>query len=151
MTNQFYIQKENRKILITILDKYSDRQLNKIPKGFKNNLIWNIAHLLVTQQLLTYALAGLDCLVSKEMIKKFGKGSFPQISINRDEINKIKAQLITVIEKTEEDYKKGVLSKFNPYTTSLGNTLNTIEDAIQFATFHEGIHLGIILSIQKLV
>jgi len=61
MTNQFYIQKENRKILITILDKYSDRQLNKIPKGFKNNLIWNIAHLLVTQQLLTYALAGLDC------------------------------------------------------------------------------------------
>jgi len=151
MTNQFYIQKENRKILITFLDKYFDRQLNKIPKGFKNNLIWNIAHLLVTQQLLTYALAGLDCLVSKEMIKKFEKGSFPQISINRDEINTIKAQLITVIEKTEKDYNNGLFSNFNPYTTSLGNTLDTIEDAIQFATFHEGIHLGIILSIQKLV
>jgi len=151
MTNQFYIQKENRKIVATILDKYTDEQLNKIPKGFKNNLIWNIAHLLVTQQLLTYALAGLDCLVSKEMIKKFGKGSFPQTSIKRNEINTIKEQLIPIIEKSEDDYKKGLLSNFKPYTTSLGNTLNTIEDAIQFATFHEGIHLGIILSLKKLV
>jgi hypothetical protein len=29
-------------------------QLNTIPEGYNNNLIWNIAHIIVVQQMLVY-------------------------------------------------------------------------------------------------
>jgi hypothetical protein len=32
-------------------------QLNKIPEGYNNNLIWNIAHVVVVQQMLVYKLS----------------------------------------------------------------------------------------------
>jgi len=37
-----------------MITPFSLEQLNKIPEGFNNNLIWNIAHCVVTQQLLCY-------------------------------------------------------------------------------------------------
>ena len=38
-------------------------------------MIWNIAHCIVTQQLLTYKLSGLEGVISDEMIAKFRKGT----------------------------------------------------------------------------
>lgn len=46
----FDISIKNRKLLESILENYSLKQLNMIPKGFSNNLIWNIGHIIVTQQ-----------------------------------------------------------------------------------------------------
>jgi hypothetical protein len=37
-------------------------QLNIVPDGFNNSIAWNIAHILVTQQLLHYKLSGKDCV-----------------------------------------------------------------------------------------
>ena len=50
---------ETRKFLLKIISSLSNEQLNKIPVPFKNNIAWNIAHLVVTQQLLCYKLSGL--------------------------------------------------------------------------------------------
>jgi len=41
-------------------DNYTLEQLNKIPEGFSNNLIWNIGHIIVTQQVLIYKLSNLQ-------------------------------------------------------------------------------------------
>ena len=38
------------------LKSMSLKELNTIPKGFNNNIIWNIGHIVVTQQLLAYKL-----------------------------------------------------------------------------------------------
>jgi hypothetical protein len=43
-------------------------QLNTIPEGYSNNLIWNIAHIVV-QQMLVYKLSGLPMMISDEMVK----------------------------------------------------------------------------------
>jgi hypothetical protein len=39
------------------LSGYNLDQLNTIPEGFNNNLIWNIGHIIVSQQLLVYKLS----------------------------------------------------------------------------------------------
>ena len=43
------------------------------------------------------------------------------------------------------------LRVFKPYMTSTGIGLNNIEDAISFSTYHDGIHLGIVISQMKIV
>ena len=126
-------------------------QLNKIPQGFKNNIVWNIAHLTVTQQLLCYKLSGLNCLVTEEMIADFQKGTAPNQPISKVAFEAITAQFLQLPLRLEEDYNKGIFKNYSEYKTSVNITLNSVEDAIMFNTYHEGIHLGIILQLMKFV
>jgi len=78
MQQAFDITRTNRKVLAEMLKNYSLEQLNRIPEGFSNNIIWNIAHTIVVQQLLVYKLSGLPTMVSNEMISKYQKGTKPE-------------------------------------------------------------------------
>jgi len=141
----------NRTSLLKILEKLTPKELCFIPKGFSNNIIWNLVHILVTEQLLTYKLSGLPLNIDENFVRLFGKGSLPLISISQEDINEIKEKLITANKQTKIDYDKGLFKNFSPYETSTGIVLNSVDDALQFNAFHEGIHLGIILSIKKLL
>ncbi|MFZ2284417.1 MAG: DinB family protein [Lutibacter sp.] len=151
MQKHFDILIKTRQLLLKISEHLSMEQLNKIPQGFKNNIAWNIAHLAVTQQLLCYKLSGLNCLVSEEMIAGFQKGTAPNQPISKEEFQAIKAQFLQLPLQLEEDYNKGIFKNYSEYKTSVNITLNSVEDAIMFNTYHEGIHLGIILQLMKFV
>jgi hypothetical protein len=151
MQNQIETLLQTRKFLLKLTENLTNKQLNKIPAGFKNNIAWNIAHLLVTQQLLCYKLSGLPCLVSEEMIENFQKGSMPNYEVSEIEMQKIKKQFIELPILLKEDYSNGIFKNYNPYTTSVNVTLNTVDEAIAFNLYHEGIHLGIILQLLKFI
>ncbi len=137
--------------LLYLLENLTPEQLCFIPKGFKNNILWNLGHILITEQMLSYGLSGLDLSVDKKFVKIYGKGSLPKITVTIEEINEIKTQLIPAIKQTKKDLKNGTFKTYNPYTTSVGITLKSVEEALQFNLFHEGIHFGIILSIKKIL
>ena len=145
----FDITLKNRVILKSFIESFSLEELNKIPQGFNNNMIWNIAHIIATQQVLVYKLSGLPTLISNEMIEMFRKGSKPERNLTQNEVDEIKGLLFSTVEKTKEDYRKGVFKSYQNYTTSTNTTLNKIEDALGFNIFHEGIHLGYILALKK--
>jgi len=151
MNLQFEITKLNRNILLGLTKNLSLSQYNFIPKGFKNNIAWNLGHILVTQQLLVHKLSNIDCVVDVDTIKKFGKGSVPQTDYTLEEIEALKAQFLTSVDITSDLYDKDTFKTFNVYPTSLGYTINTVEEAIAFSNYHEGIHLGIIIALKKLV
>jgi len=134
------------------LDKLSLEDLNKIPDGFKNNIIWNIGHIVVTEQLLLYRLSGLPTMVSDEMIEKYKVGSKPEKFVIQEEVDEISELLFSTIKKTQEDYKNNKFVNYKEYTVSTtGNTLRNIDDAISFALFHEGMHFGYVLALRKLI
>lgn len=147
----FQVTSFNRTTLSYFLENLSLEQLFTIPKGHKNNIIWNIAHIMVTEQLLTYGLSGLDLPIDKKFVEMYGKGSTPTGEISKDEVEEVKTQLISAVKQTEIDYKNGVFKNFKEYPTSTGITLKNIDDALSFNAFHEGIHLGVILSLKKIV
>jgi len=151
MNKQFEILKQSRKLILKSIDNLSIEQLNTIPKGFKNNIAWNIAHLVVTQQLLCYKLSGLSCLISDEMIEKYQKGTTPLKDISKEELEGIKELFLELPQKLEEDFKNQLFQKYYPYKTSVNIALNSIEDSVEFNAYHEGIHLGIILQLIKFV
>ena len=145
----FDVLLKNRTILKSFIESFSLEELNKIPQGFNNNIIWNIAHLIASQQVLVYKLSGLPTLISDDMIEMFRKGSKPQRDLTQKEVDEIKGLLFSTVEKTKEDYKIGVFKSYQTYTTSTNSTLTNVEDALGFNNFHEGIHLGYILALKK--
>lgn len=148
MDYQFDIAQKNRTILNTFFEQCSLDELNKVPDGYNNNIIWNIAHVVVSQQLLVYGLSETPMLVNDELVSKYRKGT-KAITTTQEEIDKIKSLLFSTIEQTKEDYKNGVFKNYNAYTTSTNSTLTNVEEAIAFNNFHEGIHLGYILALKR--
>lgn len=151
MNSVFEVQKTIREIFLKILDHHSLEQLNKIPTGFNNNLIWNIAHCISSQQVLVYKLSGLPTMVSEEFMAKYKKGTKPEDDVSQAEVDQIRTLLSTTLEQTEKDFANNVFVDYNEYTTSLGFTLKNVEGALGFNNYHEGIHTGIIMSIKKFV
>ena len=141
---------KTRKSFIKIIESLSLVDLNKIPKGFNNNIIWNIGHIVVSQQLLAYKLSGLPMMVSEKLVGKYRKDSKPEGEVSQEDVNEIKDLLMTTIDKTKVDYSNNVFKNYNEYTVSTtGNTLTNIDEAFEFILFHEGIHLGYVLALLR--
>jgi hypothetical protein len=151
LKNELEITLQNRKNLIAILENTSKENLLKIPEGFSNNIWWNIAHVVVTQQILVYKFSGAAMLVPTKLVEKFMKGTVPDGTATDTEIKQISEVLVSTIEQTQEDYDAGLFKNFKPYTTSAKVTLSNVQDAISFNNFHEGIHLGSIFALRKMI
>lgn len=150
-TALFKVWKTNRNIYLSFLENYSKEQLNLIPTGFNNNLIWNIAHVVVAQQSLIYRGAGLPMSISMEMVEKYMPGTKPTGHTSEEEIAEIKNLLIAPLEQTEKDYQQGLFKTYKERQTSTGFHLGNIEDALNFNNYHEGLHLGYMMSLRKFV
>ena len=145
----FEVTLKGRRLLENILNNHSLEELNKVPEGFKNNIIWNIAHVIVTQQLLVYKLSGLPMMVSEEMVNAYRKGTKTEGDVSQEEVDIIRGLLFSTIEKTKGDYANKKFKDYSVYTTSTNSTLSSVEEATQFNIFHEGTHLGYILALRK--
>jgi hypothetical protein len=141
----------SRNMILELLQKHTLEQLNKIPEGFNNNLIWNIGHIIVAQQVLVYKLSGLPMMIADEMVDKYKNGSRPERDVTQAELDEIKILLFDSINKTTIDYNNGVFKTYNEYTTSIGFNLKNAEEAIVYNNFHEGLHLGIMMSLRKFI
>ena len=149
METTFKIWETSRGIYLKFLENYTLEQLNKIPEGMSNNLIWNIGHIAVSQIGLVYGLSGLKSDLSCGFVEKYKNGSKPDGKTTQEEVDQIKKLLVEMISKTKSDFKAGVFKEFNPYQTKTGFHLGSLEEAIEFNNYHEGIHLGIMMSIKK--
>jgi len=151
MQAAFEVQKTSRTILLKFLENYSQEQLNKIPEGYNNNIIWNIGHIIASQQGMVYKLSGLPTLVSDDFINKYKKGTKPEGIVSQTEIEEIKTLLETTFRQTVEDFSNNIFINFTEYTTSIGFTIRNAAEAVNVNNYHEGIHLGIILSLRKFI
>lgn len=149
MDATFRIWETSRSIYLKFLDNYSLEQLNTIPAGMSNNLIWNLGHVVVSQQKLVYALSGLPMHIPDSLFEKYQNGSRPDGKTTQAEVDEIKKLLSGMVEKTKTDFEAGVFKEYHPYQTKTGFHLGTWKEAMEFNNYHEGIHLGIMMSIKK--
>jgi len=151
MQFQFDILRQSRKNLIALLEPYTLDQLNQIPSGFKNNLVWNFGHVLVSQQVLCYGLSGLKPVVSERIIEKFRKGTAPDSPVSSNEFEELKMLAGETIDTLQRDYQQGIFKEYKEYQSHFGVLINGIEDAIVFNIAHEGLHMGYIMAMRKLI
>ena len=143
--------KQTRLNMIKIIKAYSIEDINTIPEDINNNLIWNFVHVIVTHQLLCYALAGEKPILDPTMIDAYRKGSTPDEAVNEEDLNTYISMATDTLDQFKIDIEKGMFQNYKPYETSFGLTLNSLEDAIHFNLAHEGMHLGAMINIRKLL
>lgn len=149
MEKTFDILLKNRKLLHNFLVNTPKAELFKVPEGFNNNIWWNIAHVVVTLELLVYGLSGLDFTIEEALVNKYKKGTFPEGEPSAEELEKISDHLFSSIQHIQSDYEQGKFKDYQEYMTTPKIALTSAEDALSFDVFHEGLHLGAILALKK--
>lgn len=151
MNNIIDVLKHPRLSILETLKDFSLDQLNKIPAGHNNNIAWNLGHMAATQQTLCYLRAGVPMVLEEDFVNAYKGGTKPEKFIDEAEFERIKTYLFSPLDQFEKDLKTDLFRNYPAFTTRYGVEIKDIEDALSFLAFHDGLHLGYIMSMRKLV
>ena len=151
MTKAIDTLKQPRLQILDIIKELSIEQLNNIPAGFNNNIAWNLGHMVATQQSLCYTRSDLDKVISDDFFMAYKPGSKPGKFIDEAELGNIKELLFSTLEQLEIDLQNNLFTNYTPLLTRYGVPVDNIDEAVSFLPFHEGLHIGYIMSIKKMV
>ena len=84
MKEVFVLYRKLRERQLKLLNSFTPEELAIIPAGFKNNILWNLAHCVVTQQLYCYGNSGLPTHISAEFAERYRKGTVPDKSMRNE-------------------------------------------------------------------
>jgi hypothetical protein len=143
--------KNPRMMLIKILNELSTEQLNKVPAGFNNNVIWNVAHMIAAQQGLCYKRAGEQMKIEEEFFQAYKPDTKPEKFVDSEEVEKIKELLLSTLDELETDYQNKLFGNYPTFTTRYGVEIDGIDEVLSFLPFHDGLHIGSVLALRKLV
>ena len=65
-------------MLIKMLNELSTEQLNKVPAGFNNNIIWNAAHMVAAQQGICYKRSGEQMKIEEDFFQAYKPDTKPE-------------------------------------------------------------------------
>ena len=141
----------SRKAFIKLIDGLTIEELNKIPDGYNNNIIWNFGHIVVSTQTLCYVRTGvLQDAASVKFNEYYKKDTKPSYTVTEEEVVELKAIALESIEKIKEDYANGKFSSIAPFTTATyGVQLNSIEEVLITTIGHDNVHCGYASALKK--
>ena len=153
MKETFRFIVDTRKAFISLLDKLSLDQLNEIPAGFNNNIIWNFAHIVVSTQTLVYVRTGIKADTAwVKYNEDYKKDTKPTRFVEQAEIDELKEIAIRSIEQIATDYENGVFGEITSFSTATyGYPMDTIEEVIALTSGHDNVHFGYAMAQRKLV
>ena len=142
---------QTRKKFLELMEGLSLEQLNEIPTGFNNNIIWNLGHVIASLQVICYKLAELPYRIDSKYIPKYQKGTKPESFIDEEEFDVLKRLAVSTIEDLVRDFKNGLFKKHITYETQFGVPLSYVEDSIIYMAMHEGLHLGYAMALKRVI
>lgn len=153
MENTFKFIIQTRKAFIQLIDSLTLEQLNEIPNGFNNNIIWNFGHIVVVAPALCYLRSGVHSDMAKvKYLKEYVKGSKPTYFVSQEEVEDLKALALSSIEQIENDYHAGVFNEIVPFATdTYKETMSSIEEIIQLSAGHDNLHFGYAIAQKRII
>jgi len=151
MNQQIDTLKKVRVFLLESIKDLTTEQWNKIPEGFNNNIAWNLGHLIAAQQGMCYKRANLTPHISDEFWEQFRTGSKPGADLSAGEIENLKGLFLTLMDQLDADYNNQIFGNYTAWSTRYGVEITSIEDALRFLPYHEGLHAGTIGALKRLL
>jgi len=151
MNETFKFIIDSRKAFIRLIDELTIEQLNEIPAGFNNNIIWNFGHIVVTTQTLCYVRTGILQDANAVKFNEFYKrDTRPTYLVTEDEVAELKEIALESIEKIKLDYNSGFFPGITPFSTStFGVEITSIEEVLTTTVGHDNLHFGYALAQKK--
>lgn len=134
-----------------MLKQLTIEQLNTVPPGFNNNIVWNIGHMVATQQGICYKRVNQPIAVSDEFFDTFKPGTKPERFFEAAEVEEIFSLFSSTLTLLEADLQTNKFAGYPTWTTRFGFEVKSIEDAVSFISFHEGMHIGAIIALRRFV
>lgn len=153
MENVLNFIKDERRAFIELIDGLTVDQLNEVPAGFNNNIIWNFGHIVVTTQALSYLRTGVRTDASFiKYFSAYAKGTKPTYAVDAEEIAELKGLALQTIDQLAADYQAGVFAKIQPFATdTFKATLSTIEEVLITTAGHDTIHYGYAMAQKRII
>jgi DinB superfamily len=151
MINKFERYRKVRNLLLDTISNLTTDQLNIVPIGFNNNIIWNVGHVIAAQQGICYRRAGKPLQIENDFFETFKPDTKPSIFFESKDIDTIKSLAISTIDNFERDYIQKEFEEYETWTTRFGVEITSIDVAAEFIFFHEGLHLGYVMAMKKVL
>lgn len=142
-TTRYHMMKE--------LDGLERDVLYVIPEGREDNILWNVGHLLCSLSRLAYVRTGHPLPVPEHYLPLFGKGTNALDWETPPDADEVLGAFTAMPARIEQDYRAGKFHDYDPLTLAPGHTIDSVEEAIAFHCFHEGLHIGRIITLKQLL
>lgn len=130
-----------RQKAIALISETSPEDLNRIPDGFNNNIIWNFGHLVVSGYSLVFKTTQVDPGFVIPLQDKYRKGSRPNGPATREEVEELIRLSDAFTQAVKEALDAGRFRQITAYTTdTFGIPVTTIEDMIITVAAHDTLH-----------
>ncbi len=145
--------KYNRASTLIFLPKLDEELWDIQPENFPNTIRWNAGHIFVEAEGFLHAADNEYKIVNPDWFDLFLDGTRP--SEWEGEIPS-KEEIIAALTEQEKRIETFFAGKYDNAVSKVrdlngGVTLDTVDESMQFVTWHEGIHLGILKSLNLAV
>lgn len=140
-----------RQSILNTIGELSLAQLNEVPEGFNNNIIWNLAHLIAAQQGICYLRAGQELQVEQSLFELYKPGTKPVAPVTAEEVENIKGLLLSTIDQFKADFTTDKFINYQSWTNRYGCEMDGINTVTQFLFFHDGLHFGYIMVLKRVI
>jgi hypothetical protein len=151
MNKNIEIVRETRKNLLNLISDLTVEELNEVPKGFNNNIIWNVGHIVAAQQGVCYKRANVDMVIDEAIFLSYKPDTKPEKFVTAEEVEVIKTLLLSAIDQLEIDYNNNLFANYIPWKNRYGVMINNIDELLCFLPFHEGLHYGYVTALKRIV
>jgi uncharacterized damage-inducible protein DinB len=135
-----------RSYILGVLENVTEEEAEVIPKGFNNNIRWNLGHIYLDQYLWIQAVTKEKAGVPEQFQTWFGYGTSPaNFTPETPTVAELKSLLKEQPAQIKAQYGERLEEEFAP--TEMG--MHTIEQVLIRTIFHEGMHLQTILDLKK--
>ena len=137
---------EYRSYTLAVASEVTEEEAELIPRGFNNNIRWNLGHIYLDQLLWIQQVTREKANLHPMFNSWFGFGRSPaNFDENTPDIHELKDLLKDQISKIKEEYGDRLEEEFEP--TEMG--MHTIEQVLSRTIFHEGMHLQTLIDLRK--
>lgn len=143
--------RKTRQYLLDQIRPLSTEQWNLVPHGFNNNIVWNIGHMIAVQQGICYVRAGIPTHIEEAFFNFYKPGTKPSQFVGPEEIEMIKDLLFSTLLLLENDVTENRFTGYQPWPTRYGVEIKSIQEALAFLLYHEGLHGGIVTAMRHIV
>ena len=133
------------------IEGLSHEDMLVIPEGRDDNVLWNVGHLLCSLSRLTYVFSGHPLPIPEGYLELFGKGTSARNWTGDPDPAEVLERFKALPAQIEADYLAGHFTEYKALQITPDDTIASVEEAVAFHCFHEGLHIGMIITLKELL